>query len=313
MQDVFGGQEVYLSAVYNVNSGNTTQYPQAVSYKFPNHVTTNSDINLGYNNYQLADMTFEVSGLYEKYWKNFLKRLADSPIIKKAFFRLTPLDIAQLDFRKPIYLSQGSGSNHNYWLINKIIDYKPHEDGLTQVELIKWTNIQDVAAVSTIISVIGNGIGNAIGIGIELEEDKDKDKGNLTVWQVNGNSGNLSMNNVSHSGLGNSVVLGNKGNHVVANTNVVALGSGIKQTTAVPKSCVIAGQYNSEATEKSLFIIGGGTSDNNRHNIFEVTTDGQVFSGGQEIYTEDENGNIQDLFVELDTIDEIHKCKEIKR
>ena len=240
-----------------------------------------------------------------------MRRLADSPIIKKALFRLQPLDIAQLDFRKPVYLTQSNGSNDNYWLINKIIDYKPHVDGLTQVELIKWTNIEDASAVTTIISVVG-GLGNSNAVGIEIEADKDKDKGNNIIFHPNGNVG-VSTNVISQGGLGNSVVLGNKGNHVVSNSNVVVLGNKITQTKMVAKTCVIAGQYNAEATEKSLFVIGGGTSERDRHNIFEVTSDGQVFSGGQDIYTEDANGNIQDLYVELDSKDEIHKCKEIKR
>jgi hypothetical protein len=72
------------------------------------------------------------SNLYNEYWSNMIDEITDpaSKVIKARLY-LTPKDIFNLDFRK-IYLIDG-----NYLRLQKVIDYDPVSDGLTQCEFLK--------------------------------------------------------------------------------------------------------------------------------------------------------------------------------
>ncbi len=70
--------------------------------------------------------------LFNAYWKNFITEISDpSSALVKCKIRLTPSDIFNLDFRK-IYVV-----DRNYFRLQKVVDYDPNGDGLTQVELLK--------------------------------------------------------------------------------------------------------------------------------------------------------------------------------
>ncbi len=72
------------------------------------------------------------NNLYNAYWSNMINEISDpaSKVIKCAV-RLTPKDIYDIDFRK-IYIIDG-----NWLRLQKIIDYDPMSDGLTQCEFLK--------------------------------------------------------------------------------------------------------------------------------------------------------------------------------
>ena len=61
-----------------------------------------------------------------------------------AYFNLTSTDIQNLDFRDLIYL-EGEPNLKGYYLIEKIIDYKPVQNGLTKVSLFKFENLGSVS------------------------------------------------------------------------------------------------------------------------------------------------------------------------
>lgn len=79
-----------------------------------------------------------VTGLYEMFWEINILSLLDRPKIKKAYFKLSPKDVAELDFRKLIYLE--GAQSETYWILNKVIDFKCLKRGLTQVELFEYVN-----------------------------------------------------------------------------------------------------------------------------------------------------------------------------
>lgn len=106
----------------------------SITYNSPSLYYENSEINAISSSppYQ------STSGLYDMFWEFNILTLMDRPLIKKCSFKLTPKDIANLDFTKLIYIR--SSQSDTYWILNKVVDYKPSKNLLTIVELFEYHN-----------------------------------------------------------------------------------------------------------------------------------------------------------------------------
>ena len=123
---VYSDQDATLAGSVDLGSGMEYDYPSL-------YFEEGTEVNA------VSTTPYKVcNGLYEMFWEHQILNLLERPKIKKAFFKLTPKDIASLDFRKLIYI-QGEQSD-TYWIINKIVDYKGAKNILTQVELYEWIN-----------------------------------------------------------------------------------------------------------------------------------------------------------------------------
>jgi hypothetical protein len=81
-----------------------------------------SDIGLGYT----------TNNIYNKYWSQFINEITDKDSkVVTYYVRLRPIDVFQLDFRRPIYI------NGVEFRLNKIIDYDPQSQDTVKVELSK--------------------------------------------------------------------------------------------------------------------------------------------------------------------------------
>lgn len=105
-----------------------------ITYNNPSLYFEKSEINA----VSTAPPYVQTSGLYEMFWEFNILTLIKRPIIKKAFFKLTPTDIANLDFGKLIHIQ--SPQSDTYWILNKINDYKAGANNLTSVELFEYHN-----------------------------------------------------------------------------------------------------------------------------------------------------------------------------
>ena len=110
------------------------QYPYAGTVDSP----TDPHFDINWFNMQEGDFVYwdfarwTNNNLYNAYWSNFINEISDpaSKVIKAKVW-LKPSDIFELDFRK-IYVIDG------HWLrLQKVIDYDPLSDGLTQCEFLK--------------------------------------------------------------------------------------------------------------------------------------------------------------------------------
>lgn len=124
-----------ISGRLKIYSG-TTLYSYAY-YPYCGHVDNPTSPNL--------DLCFEIpkalyyntsiyttANLYNMYWKQFIEEITDKDSkIVKAYFRLTAVDIFNLNFRCPVQID---GINYR---INKILDYDPDNDEVCSVELSK--------------------------------------------------------------------------------------------------------------------------------------------------------------------------------
>jgi len=125
---------VQVAGTASATSSVYTSYPYAGTVDSP--VDPMYDIN--WYNMEVGDFVYwdnsrwTNENLYNKYWSNFINEVSDpaSKVIV-AKLRLLNKDIYNLDFRK-IYVIDG-----HYLRLQKIIDYDPVNDGLTQCEFLK--------------------------------------------------------------------------------------------------------------------------------------------------------------------------------
>ena len=75
----------------------------------------------------------KMRGLYYYYYSKMIKQLKQKPRLKIAYFNLKTSDISLLDFKKLVYI------NGVYYRINKIIDFQPHKQQSTKVELLEYS------------------------------------------------------------------------------------------------------------------------------------------------------------------------------
>lgn len=84
------------------------------------------------------------NGLFEKYYRNTFRLINEGRIIKCKMY-LKPKDIANLDFRVPVLiLLHGEPV---YCTINKIINYNPNNEGVTDVELLTVVSTEPLSAI----------------------------------------------------------------------------------------------------------------------------------------------------------------------
>ena len=121
-------------------------YPQATSY---NRFDPDSP-NLCYGNItaqaydendgSLSGSEIAVKGLFETYYNFMVEQFKAKPRIQTSFFDIKITDIVNLDFGKLIYI------DGCYWRLNKIIDFQPHINSPTKVELVEWVDVGTFAA-----------------------------------------------------------------------------------------------------------------------------------------------------------------------
>lgn len=193
-------------------------YPYAGHWDNP--ITPTLDLNWGISQeyyYQPNGATGPVqvtnNNLFKAYHERQFLELADkdSKLIT-AMFKLTALDIEQLDFRDTILIDQ------TYYRLNKVMNYNPFKYGLTKVELFKAADI-------TVSNPLAKSINDVSQIG---GEKAGKTPNNI---KTNGNQyepfqGKVigSGNSVSPEAVGFFVQGDN--NVVSASKNVTVIGSG---------------------------------------------------------------------------------------
>jgi len=111
-----------------------TAYGYAGHFDDPKNPTV--DINFGAASEIYFDpLTYPSNNLFNTYWSAYIAEIADKDSkILTCHVYLTDLDIAQLDFSKPVFI------DGVLWRINKIIDFDASSGELTKVELLKVIN-----------------------------------------------------------------------------------------------------------------------------------------------------------------------------
>ena len=134
------GWELLSSVVSTTASIVSTQSFPFQYYPYAGTVDSPSDPYFDINWFNMEEGDFVYwdfarwtnNNLYNAYWSNFINEISDpASKVVRAKLWLKPSDIFKLDFRK-IYVIDG------HWLrLQKVLDYDPLSDGLTQCEFLK--------------------------------------------------------------------------------------------------------------------------------------------------------------------------------
>jgi hypothetical protein len=103
---------------------------------FDDPVNPTKDINFGAASEIYFDpLTYPSTNLFNDYWSGYIAEIADKDSkLLTCHVYLTDLDIAQLDFSKPVFI------DGVLWRINKVMDFDATSGELTKVELLKVIN-----------------------------------------------------------------------------------------------------------------------------------------------------------------------------
>lgn len=289
-----GGQDVFITTkTLSGGNGLAQEYPRAVSYcKGTVPQSGQEHANLQYHD---VDNNGTQSGLFTTYYDTMFQDLIQLPRMKVALFHLTPSDISQLDLRRLVYITEDGGGNGSYWKIHKIIDYKPHHDGLTKVELLQYqikdTSRPQLATGGT--TTTGGGV-DPVGDGGHsggLTHDGGSSNVTAIIKEFSSNDP-LPMRTVQ---TGKSFVM--KGNNKAPKDNGnIVLGNGL--TTRLQNQIVL-GRFNKQ-DDDAILVVGGGLDENNRRNVLTVKHDGSVHFGhnSTNLVTKDSTGAYIDLYTE---------------
>lgn len=116
------------------SSGNNfwTQYPYAGHFDNPHNPTLDIHFGTPAYMYYYDYGNLPKSTMYETYWASYINQIEDGKLVKSSFY-LDEFDIRTIkdNFWARIFILD------SYYYVNKIIDYKPLQGGVTNVELIK--------------------------------------------------------------------------------------------------------------------------------------------------------------------------------
>lgn len=126
---------------YPNNFLNNAKYTSATFY---NRYDYSNQFGLTYGNYWAKDYDPSTNttsvvgdqvgrGLYDRYYKPMIEGLQARPKMRICYLDLKITDIINLDFRKMVYI------DGVYYRIVKVIDYMPHKNQPTKVELHQWS------------------------------------------------------------------------------------------------------------------------------------------------------------------------------
>lgn len=203
--------------------------------------------------------TYTNANLYNVYWKEFIDEITDvNSSIVTGWFRLTPADIAMLDFRHIYYFN---GQNFR---LNKIYDYDPIHEGLTKCEFIKTKKSSRFVSSS----VLHNGAGDNHFVddgntpaptfppaNYTLDTHRVEEGGTGIISGINNSVGGSSK---SISILGNYNVVGPQSDNVsIIQSSGIIVDGGRRNVTVIQSSGI-------HVTEDNVLYINNQRYDANR-------------------------------------------------
>ncbi len=231
---------LYYNGVKAIPVGQTWDFEGDTRSDYPNMLSID-DVNDSNISLNFVDGDNQL-GLFNRFYKGF-QVTSDQGFIRKSFFNLTDRDVANIDFRIPIFVKD------SYYFLQRIINYKIIDAKLTAVELLKAIDIKSIPRPVTVP---------------KLPPD-------FTIF-AEGNSGGVF---VSLDGNGNLLFVGGLRNTTNGFASGMLLGSGLSQQS---NNQILMGKDNIKDADAQL-IIGGGDADNKK-NLMIFDKDGSIKPGG---------------------------------
>ena len=269
-----------------------TQYPYAGHFDDP--INPEIDINFGTNKYYYYNDWAYITdnNMFNTYWSDYVRQIETGRLIT-SYFYLDEYDIRYIkdNFYTKIFVLD------SYYYVNKIVDYKPLQNGVTKVELIKivdgvaWEPRKTTSTVSTKpilantfdnIVIAGNGnntggggvvIGSGnVGGGISVKGNRLSSFKYALVGDDNVSSGDAQLLVGSNNTVvgDKSSVIGGDNNSILNSNSFIASGDG-NSITADGVGVIIGGSGNTISSTNSTVLI----STNN----VTATQSGKVYIG----------------------------------
>ena len=230
-------------------------YPYAGHYDNPYSPTL--DIHFG-------DVTFEYYGkllnnitdnnLFNQEWRNYYTQISEGKIITSKFYlRETDINLIKDNLNSRIFIKD------SYYNINKIVDYKPLEDGLTTVELLRIEKGSDFSPTSTNRTDIPN-------YSTLTNSDQFNSVNNNGTNNLNSNNV-LAVGNGNYAGSGSSGIINGNNNTIGGNSTGVNITGDNNNVSSGVENVTIVGN-NQTVTESNTSIING--------NVINSDTAGRV-------------------------------------
>ena len=193
-------------------------YPYAGHWNDP--YTPTIDIHYGevtYEFYGLIQKTTN-NNLFNRYWRNYINQISNGKLITSKFYlRETDINFIKDNLNSRIFVKD------SYYIINKIIDYKPLEDGLTTVELLyikqgSSFEIEEPASTETFVTT-----GNYVYISTEddLQQNTTRSRNVRTLGRRNSVGADSSA---SITGDDNTIYDSSTNINITGNNNEVGAG-----------------------------------------------------------------------------------------
>ena len=123
---------------WNITAGGSSYAKTAYGYAghLDDPITPTQDLNFGApNETYFTPTTYPSQNLFNRFWSGYIAEIADKDSkILSCYVYLKPLDIAQLDFSKAVFI------DGIRFRINKVSDYDYTNNELVKVELLKIIN-----------------------------------------------------------------------------------------------------------------------------------------------------------------------------
>ena len=252
---------------------NSSVYPYGGHYNNP--YTPTIDIHFGlvtYEYYGVLLNTITNGNLFNNYWANYINQISTGKLITSKFYlNETDINFIKDNLNSRIFIKD------SYYIINKIVDYKLLEDGLTTVEL---SRIEQGSTFTPTISTPT--------INIAPSNQTLATQNNSTVGAFNTNPTNT-LNSVNVLAIGDNNSVGSSSSAIVNGNNNIVGGD--------VKSVNVAGSNNT--VQSGLKNV---TEIRNRINVTRICTTAigdLIIQSGQII-----DMKINSTFTPIDTDDE---------
>ena len=267
-----------VASTFDITWGDTTlitdsrsTYPYAGHYDDP--YTPTLDIHYGevtYEYYGILLNSLTNNNLFNNYWRKYIEQITSGKLIT-SYFDLNEFDIHDIkdNLNSRIFIKD------SYYVINKISDYKPLEEGLTKVELLQIKVGSTFTPVDT-PPTVNFTTANQLSIGTTkpvANTNKSRNGNNINTRQSNV----IGSNN--YMGGGSSGTINGNNNTVGGNsTGINVQGNGNTVSSGLQNVYILGN--DTTVTESNTSVING-----------VVFNDGLITSTNQGSYTELELGD----------------------
>ena len=195
-------------------------YPYAGHYDDP--YTPTLDIHYGdvtYEYYGVLLNSLTNNNLFNNYWRNYINQISNGRLITSKFLlKETDINFIKDNLNARIFIKD------SYYVINKIIDYKPLEEGLTTVELSRIDKGSNFNPVTTPPTNNLTNFSNYVG----LNNSTSNNKGSVKSHSSNVTNTNKAMVTGQNNYIGSdttAMVNGNNNNIGGGSTGITVTGS----------------------------------------------------------------------------------------